>query len=63
MFAKKFRKFFKPVNGNFRDRDSKVLVKPRGKVRGNPRKIIETSQRDKFTSERKCHECGGRGHI
>ena len=35
-FAKKIRKFFRLVNGNFRSRDSKVLVKPKGEVRGNP---------------------------
>jgi hypothetical protein len=35
-FAKKFRKFFKPMNGNFRNRDSKVPMRPRGEVRGNP---------------------------
>jgi hypothetical protein len=38
MFAKKFRKFFRPVNGNFRNRDSKVPVKSRG----NSRKNVET---------------------
>jgi hypothetical protein len=30
MFAKKFRKFFKPMNVNFRNRESKVLVKLKG---------------------------------
>ena len=35
MFAKKIRKFFKLVNGYFRNRNSKVPVKPRGEVRGN----------------------------
>jgi hypothetical protein len=35
-FAKKFRKFFRLMNGNFRNRDSKVPVKPSGEVRGNP---------------------------
>jgi uncharacterized coiled-coil DUF342 family protein len=59
MFAKKFRKFFKPVNGNFRNRDSKVPVKSRG----NSRENFETGQRDKLSNECKCHECGGRGHI
>jgi hypothetical protein len=47
------------VNGKFRNRDSKVPVKSKG----NSREKVETSQRDKLSNERKCHECGGWGHI
>jgi hypothetical protein len=59
MFAKKFKKIFRPMNGKFRNRDSKVHVKSKG----NLREKVETSQRDKLSNERKCHECGGWGHI
>ena len=55
MFATKIRKFLRLVNGTFRNKDSKVPVKPRAEVRGNPREVIEIGQRDKFISERKCH--------
>ena len=63
MIVRKFQKNFKPGNENFKSRNPKKFVNPRHDVRDNPPDRNISDQKDKFPSGRKCHECGGIGHI
>jgi hypothetical protein len=63
MIVRKFRKFFKPKNGNFKGRISKNPVNHRHDGRDNIQDRNTADQKEKFPSGRKCHECGGIGHI
>jgi hypothetical protein len=60
--ARKLRKFFRN-NGNFRSRESKNFVNPSNEVRDNYEGRKDENHKDKLSSGRKCHECGGIGHI
>jgi hypothetical protein len=62
MIVRKFRKFLKN-NGNFRRRDSKNSMNPSHKVRHNYEDRNDENRKDKLSRGRKCHECGGIGHV
>jgi hypothetical protein len=61
--ARKFRKFFRSNNGNFRSRESKNFMNHRNEVRDNHQGLNDENQKDKLPHGRKCHECGDVGHI
>jgi hypothetical protein len=63
MIVRKFRKFFKPKNGNFKGRVSKNPVNHRYDGRDNIQDRNTAYQKEKVPSGRKCHERGGIGHI
>jgi hypothetical protein len=62
MIARKFRKFLRN-NGNFRSRESKNSMNPSHEVRDNYEDRNDENQNDKLSCGRKCHECGGIGHL
>jgi hypothetical protein len=63
MIVRKFRKFFKPKNGNFKGRNSRNPENSRHDGRDNLQDRNTVDQKDKFPSGPKCYECGGIGHI
>ncbi|XP_059428598.1 uncharacterized protein LOC132162380 [Corylus avellana] len=63
LIVRKFQKIFKPRSENFKGRDHKKSVNAKHEGRENSQDRNVFDQKEKFSRGRKCHECGGIGHI
>jgi hypothetical protein len=63
MIARRMRKFFKPKNGNFRNRNNKFPENFKNDSNVVNQGRAELGKKNKTTNGVKCHECGGIGHF
>lgn len=63
MFVRRFRKFFKPKKGNFRNKNSKFFEKSKCDSKETTQKKNETVKKDKNSRGIKCYEHSRYGHI